>query len=144
MGRIAGPLVDLEPLQEVLAAAARQAVPITLQVTGLGVTEEYFRTLFVAFADDPALRRLYDAVKGALACDAGYRLEPHLSLLYAELPLAAKEMAARTIGLDRDRIRFDELQIVTPENLSDGWRDTKRWRILFRVRLGEKPMREDP
>lgn len=55
---------ELEPVRQVLTEVAAETGPITLRITGLGTTEEYFRTLFVSFAEDPRLQRLYDAVRG--------------------------------------------------------------------------------
>lgn len=126
---------ELEPVRRALADAAAGTGPITLQVAGLGVTEEYFRSLFVSFGEDPALRRLHEAVKGAVAQDSGYLLVPHLSLFYADLPLAAKETAARTVALDRQEMRFDQVKIVVPDPVT-GWSDARRWQTLFRLRLG--------
>jgi len=132
---------ELEPLRRALAEAAAATGSITLRVTGLQVTEEYFRTLFVAFEEEPRLRRLHEMVKGAVADDSGYVLVPHLSLLYADMPLAAKEMAARTVSLDREEMRFDEVKIVAPDPVT-GWSDARRWQTLFRVRLDGKDSQE--
>ena len=131
---------ELAPLRRALAGAAAETGPLSLRVTGLGTTEEYFRTLFIAFEDEPALRRLHEAAKGAAPGGSDYRFEPHLSLLYAEMPLAEKEMAARSVTLDRSEIRFREVKIVTPDPVG-GWIDTRRWKTLFRVRLGEPAAR---
>lgn len=126
---------ELEPVRRVLAEAAAEGGPITLRVTGLGVTEEYFKTLFVSFEEEPRLRRLHEMVKGAVADDSGYVLVPHLSLLYADMPLEAKEMAAGTLFLDQEEMLFDEVKIVAPDPVT-GWSDARRWQTLFRVRLG--------
>jgi putative hydrolase of the HAD superfamily len=133
---------ELAPLRRVLADLAAETGPITLPITGLGVTAEYFKTLFVSFGDEPRLRRLHEAVRGAVPRDSGYELVPHLSLLYADIPLAAKEMAARTVWLDRGEMRFDGMKIVVPDPVS-GWSDTGRWRTLVRLGLGgeEKKVR---
>ncbi len=125
---------ELEPVRRALAEAAAEAGPITLRVTGLGTTEEYFKTLFVAFAEEPRLRRLYEAVREAAVRDSSYELAPHLSLLYADIPLATKKMAARTVRLNLEDLCFDAVKIVVPDPVA-GWRDTKRWQTLFRVGL---------
>lgn len=125
---------ELEAVRRALADAAAETRPITLRVTGLGATEEYFKTLFVAFAEEPHLQRLYEAVRTAAMHDSGYVLAPHLSLLYADLPLAAKKMAARTVRLDREEMRFDTVKIVVPDPVA-GWQDTMRWETLFRTGL---------
>ncbi len=125
---------ELEPVHRALADAAAETGPITLRITGFGATAEYFKTLFVAFAEDPRLRRLYEVVREAAVQGSGYELVPHLSLLYADIPLAVKKMAARTVHLDREEMRFDSLKIVVPDPVA-GWRDTMRWQTLFRVGL---------
>uniref|UniRef100_A0A831UI34 Uncharacterized protein n=1 Tax=Geobacter metallireducens TaxID=28232 RepID=A0A831UI34_GEOME len=134
---------QLEPLRRALAATAAGTDPIALRVTGLGVTEEYFKTLFVTFAEDSRLRRLHEAAKGAVANDSGYGLVPHLSLLYADIPLAEKEMAARTVSLHRGEMHFDEVKIVAPDPVT-GWSDAMGWQTLFRVRLDGKGTQEVP
>lgn len=131
---------ELEPLRRVLTGLAAEMGAITLHTTGLGVTEEYFKTLFVSFEEEPGLLRLHEEVRRAVIQDSGYELSPHLSLLYADLPLAAKEMAARMVLLDREEMRFDGVKIVVPDPVA-GWRDTMRWQTLFRVGLGEKTER---
>ena len=128
---------ELEPVRLVLTEVAAETGPITLRITGLGATEEYFKTLFVSFEEESRLRRLHEAVKGAVARDAGYVLVPHLSLLYADIPLVAEEMAARMVLLDRGEMRFDGVKIVVPDPVV-GWSDTGRWQTLFRVELGKK------
>lgn len=89
------------------------------------------------------LRGLHKLVKGAVAQDSGYMLEPHLSLLYADMSLAEKEMAARAVSLDRGEMRFDELKIVAPDPAA-GWSDAMGWQTLFRVLLGGKGTQEVP
>ncbi len=51
-----------------------------------------------------------------------------------------RELAARTVLLDREEMRFDGVKIVVPDPVA-GWRDTMRWQTLFRVGLGEKTER---
>jgi len=126
---------ELGPLRRVLAEVVPAMAPVTLRVAGLGVTEEYFRSLFVSFGEEPSLRRLHEAVKQAVASDSGYELVPHLSLLYADIPLEVKEMAARTVLLDRGEMRFDGVKIVAPDPVT-GWSDTMRWQTLLRLGLG--------
>lgn len=113
--------------------------PLNLRVRGIGCTPEYFRTLFVEFEEDRQLRLLHDRIKAGCGVDTGYALFPHLSLLYAELPLREKEALARRTAIDRATIRFDGVKVVTPQNAAAGWRDTLRWKTLWRERLGGEP-----
>ena len=135
----AGMFPDPALLRDALPRACAGIPPITLRVRGIGCTPDYFKTLFIEFEEDAPLRRLYDRVKAACGLDTGYALFPHLSLLYAELPLREKEGLARRLTVDRATVRFDEAKVVAPLNIAAGWRDTLHWKTLSRVRLGEVP-----
>jgi putative hydrolase of the HAD superfamily len=133
-----GMFPDPAAVQRALAAAVAGTPPLTLRVRGIGCTEEYFKTLFIEFEEDALLRSLHDRIKAECGVGSCYELIPHLSLLYADLPLRDKEALARRVALDRTEIRFDEVKLVTPLNLQEGWRDPMLWKTLARVKLGGK------
>jgi putative hydrolase of the HAD superfamily len=122
-------------LQTALVGACAGVLPFDLRVRWIGCTPDYFKTLFIEFEEDATLRGLHERVKAGCGVDTGYTLFPHLSLLYAELPLREKEDLARRLTLDRATVRFDEVKVVTPLNVAAGWRDTLRWKTLRRVKL---------
>lgn len=129
-------VAELQPLMDALAAAAARLAPFDLVINGIGTSAEYFRSLFIEFADSPELAGLHAAAWGALDRQPADEFRPHLSLLYAELPLAEKQQAARTVILDRQRLSFDELRIVVPDPAA-GWGDPRHWQSLFHARLGQ-------
>lgn len=131
-GRYAGP----ELMKRAMLRAVHGVAPFSLKVAGIGFSLEYFKTLFVELGEDPLLRGIHDRMKQTLGEDSGYRLVPHLSLLYAELPLAETEAMARRTALDRSEILFDRVKIVVPRNPDQGWRDTGRWETMFSATLG--------
>ena len=131
-----------ELLIETVEKIARSSSPFTLPVAGVGCSDDYFRTLFMEFRETPFLTGMHNRLGEQIRRRAGSAFRPHLSLLYREMPLEEKEALARTIRLDRDRIHFDGIAIVTPGNDDDGWRDTHRWQVLFRGKLsGAQPLR---
>ena len=119
-----------------LTAAVSGTPPLTLRVRGIGCTTDYFKTLFIEFEENALLRDLHDRIQAACGVDSGHELRPHLSLLYADLPLGDKQSLARRISPDRTEIRFDEVKLVTPLNVQEGWRDPMLWKTLSRVKLG--------
>jgi putative hydrolase of the HAD superfamily len=129
---------DPAAARKALAAVVSGTPPITLRVRGIGCTADYFKTLFVEFEEDALLRTLHERVKAGCGVDSDYELIPHLSLLYADLPLKDKESLTRLVALDRTGVRFDEIKLVTPLNLHEGWRDPMLWKTLARVKLGGK------
>ena len=132
-----GELSDLDALKMVVSAAVSGIRPFCLHVRRIGCSEEYFKSLFIEFEEDPILREIHEKIRAGAETGTGYELIPHLSLLYSDMPLRHKEALAKRVVPDRSVIHFDEVKIVTPRNRMEGWRDTGQWQSLFRVRLGE-------
>jgi putative hydrolase of the HAD superfamily len=132
--------MSLDPplLKRAIDAAVAGLAPITLTVRGIGCTPEYFRTLFIEFHEHHLLRRIHGQLKAECGDSSPYLLAPHLSLLYADLPLGEKEALAAKTRLDRSELHFDEVKIVTPLNREEGWRDTMQWRTIYRRKLEGK------
>jgi putative hydrolase of the HAD superfamily len=133
-----GTFTDPPLLEKAVDAAVAGLPPIILTVRGVACTPEYFKTLFIEFEEQPILRRIHGCLKEKCGDLSPYRLAPHLSLLYADLPLKEKELLAGRITLDRDELRFDQVKIVTPLNRAEGWRDTMQWRTIYRAGLSGK------
>jgi 2'-5' RNA ligase len=132
-----GEFSDLDTLRKVISAAVSGIQPFSLRILGVSCSEEYFKSLFIEFAEDPVLRGIHAKIRAGVETGSRYELVPHLSLLYSDMPLRHKEALAKRVLPDRSGINFDEVKIVTPGNREEGWRDTGQWQTLFRVRLGE-------
>jgi len=129
-----GRTTDPERLLPVLEAAAEGVAPFALQVRGVEYTEEFFKSFFIRFEEHPSLLTIHDRIRDAMEADSGYRLMPHLSLLYADLPEEVKEPLSREISPGRE-IFFDEVKLVSPVDPVRGWLDTPGWRIVGRRKL---------
>jgi hypothetical protein len=85
-----------------------ESAPIELAVAGFDFEERFTKTLFARFVLSPALARLRDSLGFE---PGGY--DPHLSLLYADLPLARKqEFCAALPPLPFAQVRFDAASAV--------------------------------
>jgi len=120
-------------LKKSLADVVRGVPPIALKTAGIGCGPEYFKSLFIRFDEDVRVRRMHDRFKQVLGEDSGYRLIPHLSLLYYDVPIAEKDVLAQSITTERPEILFDAVKIVAPP--VEGWRDTAGWRTMFSMKL---------
>ncbi len=138
-----GMFSDTALLESAMEAAVAGGPPITLSVRGIGCTPEYFKALFIEFEEHPLLRRIHERVKQECGDLEPYEFAPHLSLLYADLPIEEKEALAARTSLDRSELHFDQLKIVTPLNRVEGWRDTMQWQTINRTKLtGKVPGQE--
>jgi 2'-5' RNA ligase len=133
-----GVFPDPDLLRNATETVVAGVSPITLTVYGIGYTPDYFKTLFIEFEEHQILRVIHDWLKEECCGVSSYELAPHLSLLYAELPLTFKEALARRTVIDRGEFRFDEVKIVTPLNREQGWRDTMQWKTIYRKKLAGK------
>lgn len=130
-----GRLVAPDLLEKGVRRAVDGVGPVSLRFAGIGFGLEYFKSLYIEFEESAALRAIHDRLKRELGEDSGYRLIPHLSLLYSEIPIAEKEALARRIVLEREEILFDQVKVVVPRNLDEGWRDTGQWHTLCRQKM---------
>jgi len=129
---------DVPLVAGTVSAVAAEFSPFSLRITGVEATEAYFRSVFVTFETHPSPFRIHDLVKHRLREDSGYRLFPHLSLAYLDVPLAEKQKICAGIVLDRRVIRFDELRVVVPADEEKGWRGTDRWVVGGQSALGRE------
>ncbi|HET6420768.1 MAG TPA: 2'-5' RNA ligase family protein [Geobacteraceae bacterium] len=132
-----GTFSDLDRLKKLLSSAVAGIGPITLRVRGVGCKEDYFKSLFIEFHENTALRGIHERIRAMVETESGYELVPHLSLLYSEMPLTEKQALAKRVIPDREVILFSSVKIVTPRNPKEGWRDTGQWQTLFRILLEE-------
>ncbi|SNB46723.1 2'-5' RNA ligase family protein [Geobacter sp. DSM 9736] len=130
-------LTDPEELKRAVTEAVRGVDPFSLHCRRVGAMEEYFKTLFIELDESVTLRKIHDGIKSRMGNDSGYRLFPHLSLLYRDMPLEEKRELARQVRLDREELLFDRIKVATPGNIREGWRDTGDWRTIHEVVLGK-------
>ncbi|MBN2427779.1 MAG: HAD-IA family hydrolase [Deltaproteobacteria bacterium] len=132
-----GPYTDekyLASLRQILSEVAATTEPVTLKVKSLDVSDKFFRSLFVSFEENPTLRHIHQRLQDANPLDNGHELTPHLSLLYADIPLEEKKKAAGKVFLDREMMRFNGIRIVLSDPL-EGWANIKGWNTVFSARL---------
>jgi hypothetical protein len=108
-----------------------KASPVRLTFREIGWSETFTKTLFARFESRRALQRL----ASALTSDAAVIRDPHVSLLYKELPTATKKELARTIRLPFRTVTFDAVQAVRCALPTRTRSDVEGWRALARRQL---------
>ncbi len=120
-----------DDLSAILAQLGSSLLPLSLEVTGLGYTENFFRTGFITFAPNDALTALSVTIREHLQSPTDYRLEPHLSLVYKDLSLDQKRLAMLRVILSVQTIAFDTLTVVKPS--AQDWFDIPSWTEQYRL-----------
>ena len=118
-----------ERIQAALQAAISGLSPLSLHVTGVNVSADFFQTLFLEFAASDALLQLQEQLREALTPEKTTPFHPHLSLLYYEADLTEKERLRALVPTMPATITFDEVCLTVPTS-AQGWRDIASWKRL--------------
>lgn len=121
-----------DDLKSILSESSALA-PITLEVMGLNYAENFFRTGFIVLALNEHLTQLSRAIHDRLLAPQDYTLEPHLSLMYKDIPIEQKRLAMLRFIVSVQTITFDTIKVVMPS--PQGWTDVAHWTEQYRYSL---------
>jgi hypothetical protein len=112
----------------------RELGPLNIELTihSMRFSERFTKTLFVQFETNSALQQLGDAIWKASGAGKRYLIDPHLSLLYAKLPLETKERLADKIGLPFREVCFTSICAMRCARLTNTAREVEQWKLLAR------------
>jgi len=85
--------------------------PFKLKIKDIEASDSYFKTVYITFVDIPELAAKVEALR-ALAYSKDYFWEPHLSLLYKDMPLAQKKSIAKQIIINQKSVIFAKVQVA--------------------------------
>lgn len=121
-------LIPNTPL-DIAQALSLKTGPISVQVERLKQTDFIFKSLFLQFAPHLQLTNMVETVSQRLQAPLDFQLDPHLSLMYADLSEHQKQAIIDDLTLDFNTIIFDSLKFVTPNPVSQDWGDIAGWQI---------------
>ncbi len=113
----------------VLEAAARSGTGIVLPVQGLCFSPLYTKSCFLQLGNHEGLTELCERFRRLSQHPGDYTLDPHLSLLYANLDHGAHAEIAAQLVLPQ-QIPFDQIWAVSIPGQVRGKADVERWRLM--------------
>jgi hypothetical protein len=114
-----------------------RSAPVRLNVRRVGFSSQFTKTLFVRFAPSKSLGKLTVALAQAAKSPAKPVRDPHLSLLYKNIPAVIKKELARTIKLPFRKVLFDSIAVVRCISPTKTKADVKAWRVIATKSLRE-------
>ena len=126
---------DVDAAERAVSKAARDCKLITLKDLGIGHSDEFIKTLFVKFATSEKLQQLNAIIRTAAEDSCEYELNPHLSLLYKNIPGTARQELAASIKLPFSEVVFDELKAVRCISPTRNRSNVEAWRIVATTKL---------
>jgi 2'-5' RNA ligase len=118
-----------------LSQAATECQPIDVKPLGIDHSDEFIKTLFVQFAPNRKLQQLNASIRTAAQDSIRYELNPHLSLLYKNMPASARSELAHSISLPFLEVTFDALKAVRCISPTQNRADVEAWRVVARKQL---------
>lgn len=110
--------VEEARLRELADACQR----VELLPRGLAIHDEFFRALIVDIELTPELQQVRSAAERIFGSKSPVPFEPHLSLMYGELPRATKEEARRSIEATQfPPFRPEVVEAVEIKGAPDRW-----------------------
>lgn len=119
---------DQESPRKVLRAI--KASPIRLKVGDISFSTKFNKTLFVRLIPGKTFEKLAADLARATGSRTKPPAQPHMSLLYQELPVTAKKQLATAIKLPFREIVFDSIKAVRCAAPTKTSADVESWRVL--------------
>ena len=126
-----------EAADQILSQAAIGCEPIRLEVLDVHHSGQFTKTLFVQLALNAKLQRLSKLIRGASQTPSDYQVEPHVSLLYRRMSLAARREMARSIRLPFSEVVFDSICAVRCASPTRNRAEVEAWRVIATKSLDE-------
>jgi hypothetical protein len=106
------------------------ASSIQLRLRKISFSSKFTKTLFVRFKSNNALKNLIVDLRRASKARGKFVRDPHVSLLYKEIPVAVKKELAATIRLPFNEVVFDSMKAVRCHLPVRNRADVEAWRIV--------------
>lgn len=107
-----------------------KASPIHLSVRGVGTSPEFPKTLFVRLGSNSSLERLAGALRRATKSSAKVPRDPHVSLVYKNLPASTRRKLTSLVKLPFSQVVFDSIKAVRCTSPLRDRADVESWRVV--------------
>ena len=107
-----------------------KASPIHLSVRGIGTSSGLRKTLFVRLGSSRSLERLVADLRRATKSRGKAAHDPHVSLVYKNLPASTRRKLASLVRLPFSQVVFDSIKAVRCASPMRNRADVEAWRVV--------------
>ena len=126
-----------EVAEQIVSQVAMGCESIRLEVLDVHHSGQFTKTLFVQLALNAKLQRLSELIRQRSPPSSPYYLNPHMSLLYRRMSLAARREMARSIRLPFSEVVFDSICAVRCTSPTRNRAEVEAWRVIATKSLDE-------
>ena len=127
----------LEEGEQIVSQVATGCGPIQLKTLDAQHSSEFTKTLFVQLSLNAKLQRLSELIRQRSPPSSPYHLDPHISLLYRRMSLAARRELAHSIRLPFSEVVLDSVCAVRCASPTHNRAEVEAWRVVATKSLGE-------
>lgn len=109
--------------------------PISLQVSGIGFSSKFTKTVFVRFKSGKSLEKLVVDLARETRSRAKAAHDPHVSLIYKKMPTSVKKELTSAIKLPFSTVLFDSIKAVHCASPTKTRSDVKAWQVVAKKSL---------
>jgi hypothetical protein len=124
-----------EDPRPVIAHSMRGLTEVRLRTGSVAHSGLFTKTLFVQFHPSQVLSRVAADLRRLSICPSDYILDPHLSLLYKNMPAQDRETLAASLRLPLPEVSFDAVWAVAFGGTPHTAEDVKSWEVTCRFDL---------
>ena len=101
----------------------------TVYTTGIGQTDNIWKTIFIKIIPDSQLMELYEFLTTELEQFRNYDFNPHVSLIYRKISVEKRKLIAQEINF-ADHYEITGVALVETSGDVNNWRILKRYNFL--------------
>lgn len=115
---------------ELIENAIQGIQSFSLRVDQLLYTDQFTKTLFVQFYQNPILTQISKNLHNLSKHSFEYAINPHLSLIYQYLSEEIKKNLINQLSLPKSEVFFNEVRAISTRNQVKGWEDVVNWEVI--------------
>lgn len=106
------------------------SIKIELTISGIRFSEQFTKTVFVQFERSDPLQELGDKIWKVSGGSARYVIDPHLSLLYANVSTDRKQKLADEMDLPFSTVQLTSICAVRCARPTTTSSEVEKWKLL--------------
>ena len=114
-----GTFSDSDDFKNIISQSFNDLDPLKLEYQGAGYSEKFTMSVYLQFRSSSLLDSIFSKIASHSEFTTNYKIDPHISLIYKDLPLEEKKYLASNIQVSFNEICFDRVKVSCHRNIID-------------------------
>ena len=123
-------IIELEDLKKAIDNTFLSVKPFKIKTTKISQSDIFFKTLFAEFEKNDLLTKIFSDLEKNLPEKTEYIFNPHISLLYKNMPEKERIRLTKEINL-KNTFTIDKVIINAPKNGDNDFLNIEGWQSAY-------------